>query len=272
MPVMAQSNQSKRLVRIAVLDCDYTAPKVAETWGPSYGNIFAHRLKAAGKSVCPTRLLDFSFYDILKNEIPNADAEFDAIIITGSTKAVYDPDAWIPNLKSFIQETYHHRPQVRMFGACFGHQIISEALLEQFGVIVEKDSNGYEVGVQTISLNPVFSAHFRHVLDVDDENKLRMQFAHGDHVRLDLPWPESWMSIGSTSHCRIQGVFQPGRILTFQGHFEFDQDISTHSMKYFYTTERGFTTENLDSALRQAQQPDDADKAAKLLFAFLAEG
>ncbi|KAF9771727.1 hypothetical protein IL306_010628 [Fusarium sp. DS 682] len=267
---MTVKNRLQEPVRIAILDCDYVVPKVAETWGPTYSNIFAHRLQAVNKTLRSDKTLEISAFDVIKDEYPDPDA-FDAFLITGSVKGVYDTDAWIAKLKSFIQETHQNYQNVRLFGACFGHQIISAALLEKYGVIVEKDPEGYEVGIHKVGLNPEFMARFSHVLSLPEGDGLRMQFAHGDHVRLEGPWPESWISVGSTPHCAVQGIFQPGRVLTYQGHFEFDEEISTETIKYFYTPERGFTPEQTQAALDLIQGKDDSVEAAKILHAFFTE-
>ncbi|KAI1008536.1 hypothetical protein LB504_001465 [Fusarium proliferatum] len=267
---MTVKSRLQQPVRVAILDCDYVVPKVAETWGPTYSSIFAHRLQAVNKTLGSDKVLQISAFDIIKNEYPDPN-DFDAFLITGSVKGVYDEDLWIARLKAFIQRTYQTHQHVRMFGACFGHQIISEALLEKYGVIVEKDPKGYEVGIHKVVLNPKFAAHFDHVLSLPEGDGLRVQFAHGDHVRFEASWPESWMSIGSTPHCAVQGIFQPGRVLTFQGHFEFNEEISTETIKYFYTPERGFTPEQTQAALDQIRGKDDSEEAAKILHAFFTD-
>ncbi|KAF4435617.1 glutamine amidotransferase [Fusarium acutatum] len=267
---MTVQSRLQQPVRVAILDCDYVVPKVAETWGPTYSSIFAHRLQAVNKTLGSDKVLQISAFDIIKDEYPDPN-DFDAFLITGSIKGVYDEDPWVARLKTFIQEAYHNHQHVRLFGACFGHQIISEALLEKFGVMVEKDPKGYEVGIHKVALNPKFAAHFDHVLSLAEEDGLRMQFAHGDHVRFEASWPESWMSIGSTPHCSVQGIFQPGRVLTFQGHFEFNEEISMETIKYFYTPERGFAPEQTQAALDQIRGKDDSDEAAKILHAFFTE-
>ncbi|KAK2671212.1 Class I glutamine amidotransferase-like [Fusarium oxysporum f. sp. vasinfectum] len=253
---MTVKSRLQQPVQVAILDCDYVVPKVAETWGPTYSSIFAHRLQAVNKTLGSDKILEISAFDIIKDEYPNPN-DFDALLITGSRKGVYDKDPWIAKLKSFIRETYQN----------YQH-IISEALLERYGAIVEKDPKGYELGIHKVALNPEFAAHFSHVLSLPDGDGLRMQFAHGDHVRFETSWPESWMSIGSTPHCTVQGIYQPGRVLTFQGHFEFDEEISTETIKYFFTLGRGFMPEQTQAALDQIQGKDDSEEAAKVLHAF----
>src|SRR6478735_1986422 len=147
---MTVKSRLQQPVRVAILDCDYVVPKVAETWGPTYSSIFAHRLQAVNKTLGSDKILEISAFDIIKDEYPNPN-DFDAFLITGSIKGVYDKDTWIARLKSFIQENYQYYQHVRLFGACFGHQIISEALLERCGVIVEKDPKGYEVGIHKVA-------------------------------------------------------------------------------------------------------------------------
>jgi hypothetical protein len=44
---------------------------------------------------------------------------------------------------------------------------------------------------------------------------------------------EGFMSIGSSEHCALQGVWKRGRVLTFQGHAEFDEFVNGETVKVF---------------------------------------
>lgn len=150
-----------------------------------------------------------------------------------------------------------------MFGSCFGHQIIAQALLsgQEAGIglglgqggdgaiasgrtvpstianfHVEHSSKGFEMGIQGITLNSEFTDCFP---PLAKSWMFRIQLIHGDTVvptfgeegKVDLPAP--WMNIGSSASCEIQGLYLPGRILTYQGHFEFDAWGNAELTKYF---------------------------------------
>jgi GMP synthase-like glutamine amidotransferase len=197
----------------------------------------------------------------------------DAILITGSAASVYQSDKypWIRNLQSFTQTVFRSYPAVKIFGSCFGHQLVAQALLSDQldvqdtvngkinkspSVWVEACPQGYEVGIFPIRMNPEFMDHFpilrsslvassrstEEIEEKEDEKEIRIQLVHGDRViaaplvpstsitdtdRATSPFshdalPLPWLNIGSTAKSPIQGLFLPNRLLTYQGHFEFD--------------------------------------------------
>lgn len=163
----------------------------------------------------------------------------DAILITGSAHSAYDPYPWIAQLQSFIQTVHANYPLVKIFGSCFGHQLIAQALLSGSDqpasaastFHVEHSIEGFEMGIQPITLDPSFTAYFPPLVS---QTPFRIQLIHGDQVvptaeakaaaastgEVSLPAP--WMNIGSSAACPIQGLYNPGRVLSYQGHFEFD--------------------------------------------------
>jgi GMP synthase - Glutamine amidotransferase domain len=101
-----------------------------------------------------------------ENRPPGFPGPVDAILVTGAAAAVYDKLHWIPALQSFIARVYAEYPRVKIFGSCFGHQLIGQALLasdksymsqgSSFKLSVEASSDGHEIGMHPIILNPVF--------------------------------------------------------------------------------------------------------------------
>ncbi len=71
----------------------------------------------------------------------------DLVIIGGSNKSVYDNEPWIKPLEQFIVRLVEtERP---IFGVCFGHQIIAQAL----GGKVEPGILGPEIGLTKVELS-----------------------------------------------------------------------------------------------------------------------
>ncbi|KAJ5670071.1 uncharacterized protein N7477_005434 [Penicillium maclennaniae] len=144
----------------------------------------------------------------------------DAILITGSAHSAYDPYPWIAQLQSFIQTVHANYPLVKIFGSCFGHQLIAQALLSTSArpasaastFHVEHSSNGFEMGIQPITLDPSFT-----VIPTAEAEAAAAAASAGE---VSLPAP--WMNIGSSAACPVQGLYNPGRVLSYQGHFEFD--------------------------------------------------
>ncbi|KAF2867729.1 class I glutamine amidotransferase-like protein [Massariosphaeria phaeospora] len=236
----------------------------------------------------PTITITSTSFNILANAYPSSLSlpTTSALLITGSAASAYDDAAWIRRLERFLRSVYAEWPRVKVFGSCFGHQVVCRALLGG-DVVVERDPKGWEIGVQEISLAPEFREGFgktaRPLLDDHDctapsananaplPPTLRLQFIHADHVRLRTPraLPPGWVVVGSTPHCAVQGVYQPGRVLTLQGHFEFDRFVNRETLRVFG---EGWGREVLEEGLAAVDQDDDARVVAEMVVRFLVEG
>ncbi|EKG11681.1 hypothetical protein MPH_11174 [Macrophomina phaseolina MS6] len=99
---------------------------------------------------------------------------------------------------------------------------------------------------------------------------MRLQFVHADHVAI-VPDArprdgERWHLLGSTPRCAVQGVYATrttrttghgttaGRVLTLQGHFEFDAFVNGETIKVFGA---GWGAEALARALAEVDAGED---------------
>ncbi|KAJ5619248.1 hypothetical protein N7510_003232 [Penicillium lagena] len=263
-------------VHVAVLDTDTPCLRVYKTRG-LYSSQFRARLQGAAERLnkdpdCQLRngplAVHVTAFDAVGRSLPPLESlrvsprspnkphtggplgflgVIDAIMITGSMVAsVYEDQPWIHELELFIQTVHTKFPHVKVFGACFGHQIIAQALLSaKFAppsstFHVEHAQSGYEIGIEPITLNPSFTMHFPPLARASSsQNTFRIQLIHYDQVvptpealaaagtSCEVPLPAPWMKIGSSAQCPIQGLYSPGRVLTFQGHFEFDTFVNS---------------------------------------------
>jgi GMP synthase-like glutamine amidotransferase len=263
-------------LHIAMFNADVPVPNVFPVWS-TYGNMFHDLLVAAASRIAPDVEIHSTDYNIQQLEYPESLTGIDVILITGSASSTYDEKTWIRRLSQLILHIYTRHPHIKMFGSCFGHQLICQTLLQEYGVRVEKDPNGWELGVRESKLNE----EFRHSLrdrarpllmsgSKEPPENLRMQFIHADHVLIPSPGalPASWMIIGSTLHCSVQGVYEPGRVLTLQGHFEFNRFVSTEIIKLFGAT---WKPDVLKETLESIDMDDDAEVAAEMVLQFMLE-
>ncbi|KAF1849556.1 class I glutamine amidotransferase-like protein [Cucurbitaria berberidis CBS 394.84] len=255
-------------VRICMLNADLPVPNVHAQKAPTYGRIFHGLLSAAATQKVPKTIIESSDYDVTRGEYPPSLIEYDAILISGAVDAAYDDVEWIRRLDDFILDVYRNHPRVKIFGSCFGHQLICQSLLKDFGVSVGIDPKGYEIGVKEITLHKRFLETFgkKHQL----QEKIRLQFVHHDHVVIPTPntLPQSWMTLGSTEHCSVQGMYESGRVLTYQGHFEFDRFVNRETVRFFFPA---WAPEALDEAMKAVDADDDADVAAAMVLDFFLE-
>ncbi|KAH8895256.1 class I glutamine amidotransferase-like protein, partial [Thozetella sp. PMI_491] len=231
---MAITPFTPRVIRAAVFECFRFGSNISQTRG-QFGDVFRAWLLASAESYNANRRpeeqvrIETSSWDVEHGMYPDNLENTDAIIVTGSTASAYDQEPWIIALEKYLQDVHAQNPRIRIYGGCFGHQLVSQALLGQHGVRVEKSPKGWEIGVHDVRLNPKFKAAFPGLLKGQDV--LSCQFLHADHVVVPSEGlPESWVSMGSSNLCDVQGIYQPGRVLTYQGHPEFDTFINEQAV------------------------------------------
>lgn len=188
----------------------------------------AGRRRAGGRSVPDYEL---RVYEVAaKGEFPkipsatHGENEFDSVIVTGSRCGVYEGDEypWITRMHETVRQLYDAR--VPMVGICFGHQLICNSL----GGSAAKNERGWEIGrVETYPPPSVAKDLSELAVTETCPVPLRLLLIHGDAV---LPpeaggLPDGMTNIGGTDLSPCNAVYEPGRILTFQGHPEFDVDI-----------------------------------------------
>lgn len=114
--------------------------------------------------------------------------------------------------------------------------------------------------------------------------KMRLQMIHGDWVvpasgdRDPVELPAPWMNMGGTEACPIQGLYCPKRVLSYQGHFEFDVVVNSETCKEF-GRRAGWDPELMKEWMRMielgrgkslGEDDDDSKVAAELVVLFFA--
>ncbi|KAH6962156.1 class I glutamine amidotransferase-like protein [Ilyonectria sp. MPI-CAGE-AT-0026] len=261
------------LLRVAVLRCFAIPDQIAQERG-QFDAIFATWIQAAVKTRNNKRpasdqvVAEVKGWDVVgKRQYPDL-TEVDVLIVTGSTASAYDDEPWIHQLSDFLRDVYANHPLIKIFGGCFGHQIISHALLGSYGVRVEKNPAGWEIGVHQVDLSSEFSSQFPDVLNT---SKVSYQFLHGDHVvTKEATLPRNWIEMGSSSLCAVQGLLDPGRVLTIQGHPEFDRFINGLSTSSLGDS-GAISKERLDGFLKLVDQEDNADLVGEVTMEFVCQ-
>jgi len=230
--------------------CDTPSPPVLKEDG-DYHQIFDIWLRSVSPSV------DFTLdaFDVRNEmEYPSEDAKYDGILLTGSAASAYEDVEWINKLVGYTANLARSRPDVKLFGICFGHQIIGRAL---GGTCVP--NSRWEVGITEIQLTEIGRRIF-------GAQSLNIQEMHRDHVPMVLPGFEL---LGSTDACHNQGMvrYNPdasGRlaklsdiqILTVQGHPEFTKSIVSKLVAI--RTDKGiFTPEFAQDAIKRNELRND---------------
>lgn len=302
-----------RCLRVAMLNADTSVPNVYADLG-TFGDILHRKLLAAAGRRCDRLEIVHLVYNVVMDEYPDTLDDLDAVFITASAASSYDNEAWIKKLEEYVVTLYTRYPQIKLFGSCFGHHIICQALLRDYGVGVARRPDGWEIGVNEVRFTAEFREAFAHLgsstvkqsnlrlanrlpspesengeddhkssfslgrLDRAVPQSAYLEFMHADEVVLaltDSSSPKPWILLGTTEHCKVPGIYQPGRVLTLQGHFEFDTFKSQETMRIFGADEGSVSNpEPADhSGSGRALGPgcDNSEAVVDMLVHFLVE-
>lgn len=152
---------------------------------------------------------DFQSYAVLDNQFPSSPLDHDLWVITGSKFGTYEDFGWISKLEDFVRDCRDARQP--MFGICFGHQIIAQAL----GGVVRKSDKGWGLGLHDYTCDwPT---------DQGSKNTtLTLTAYHQDQVET---LPEGAQRVATSAFCENAALFYPGFALSVQGHPEFREDF-----------------------------------------------
>ncbi|KAI0795069.1 class I glutamine amidotransferase-like protein [Abortiporus biennis] len=227
--------------RIAVFLCDHAHPDVQATSG-DYDKIFHTLLSSSyppSKVKQGEEIFILDAYNVRDSttDYPEDVDVYDGIILTGSAANAYENVPWINKLVGYVAWVAKDKPKIKLFGICFGHQIIARSL----GTEVVPNDGKWEVGITPITLSEVG----KKVFGVEDDT-VNLQQMHRDHVP---SLPPNCLLLGSTKISYNQGFIRlpPGtpsststhtqtesvppfhlsqiQIFTVQGHPEFSQQI-----------------------------------------------
>ncbi|HHM20854.1 MAG TPA: amidotransferase [Bacteroidetes bacterium] len=192
-------------MKTALLICDHVDEDLLHIQG-AYADMFKELLSGMGVEV---------FY-VCDGRFPMSVSDYDAYVVNGSRRSVYEKEGWIEQLKGFVRELYFHKK--KYVGVCFGHQLLASAL----GGQVSKAEAGWQVGVHhfTIVKKEKWMAPY--------ESGLRLLMMCQDQVeRL----PQGAVVLATTPTCPV-GMFRVGeRMLGIQAHPEFSKEYDRALME-----------------------------------------
>ncbi|KAI9821802.1 MAG: hypothetical protein M1827_002383 [Pycnora praestabilis] len=202
-------------LRIAILECDTPLDRTRAKYG-GYGGVFQALLSAGADALGHPGLsssnkdLAITNWNVENNDTYPVLHDIDAILITGSRNNAFDNKPWIIKLVNFIASVLA-QDRVRVIGVCFGHQIVGRAM----GVKVDRSDGGWETSVTPMELSAKGQEIFK-------QPKLSLHQMHRDIV---YEYPKGVEDLGSSPRCRVQGMYWPRKLITVQGHPEFNEEI-----------------------------------------------
>ena len=157
------------------------------------------------------QVFEFKTFNILDDEFPKDHLECDGWIVTGSPHGVYEDHSWIPTVSQLINNVYE--ASLPIFGVCFGHQLIAQAL----GGHVEKSEKGWGLGLHTYQVNnkPDYMSNL--------SEEVTLNICHQDQV---LRPPQGATVYAKSEFCENAGFYIKDKVLTMQAHPEFLVDFT----------------------------------------------
>ncbi|CAM1509781.1 Fc.00g001160.m01.CDS01 [Cosmosporella sp. VM-42] len=242
-------------LHIAILETDTASESITHKHG-SYGDVIESALRRglveAGKpiedlQVSKWEVIDAPSYPPLEN--------IDVVFVTAGRHDADQDDPWVPRLTEFVRAAYEAKKPI--MGVCYGHQIIARAL----GGYVSRNPRGWEITVQKLDLTATGEKLF-------GASSLSLPQMHRDAV---IQPPPEVDVIGSSECCDVQLLYQEGRLLTAQGHPEFDQLMTQEMLEE--RRQAGILSADLfEDASLKAGLKHDGDLFWKTVWRFLLEG
>ncbi|CUA72569.1 Putative glutamine amidotransferase-like protein C13C5,04 [Schizosaccharomyces pombe 972h-] [Rhizoctonia solani] len=212
-------------------------------------------------------------YEVFKHVYPDDTklATYDGIALTGAAVPAYGPSPWIPPLLEFVARVIKDYPKIKIFGICFGHQIVARALGGRC-VVNEK---GWEVGVHDVRLSSIGKELF-------NVNELRIQELHRAHVPI-THLPPGFEIAGSTPTCANQGMilrypdagdkdkvgFENVHVLTLQGHPELNESIVSNIIDAKESNGRLDPSSAAEGRRRVSLQHDSVSVVGRVMWGIL---
>jgi len=200
--------------------------------------------------------------------LPHDLIEYKGVVITGSHFNCRDKESipWFDNLCEFIRLA-STKEQIRLYGGCFGCQIIAYAL----GGIVDYNPNKRFI----LKAETVVPNHSNFVNTFNIENPLdgyKVLVSHGDCVKV---LPEHSVLLASSVSCSHE-IYVTGKyknILAFQSHPEFELQYAIKDRIWPRVVEdkKRLSAEEITVALESFKgfNNDDANKLGELISNFL---
>ncbi|XP_012556072.1 uncharacterized protein LOC105844229 [Hydra vulgaris] len=168
---------------------------------------------------------NWEYFKAVSGHLPDKSnlESYNGFILTGSYWSVNDQHKWIEDLMEFIklvfQFQHYSDAAPKLFGICFGHQLISKSL----GANVIKNKNGKfilsQADVQVLD-DLQNKQYYRQVFH--DKQYISVIQCHEEEV---INLPSNAVRLATSKYCENEIISYGDKILTMQGHMDISEDL-----------------------------------------------
>ena len=90
------------------------------------------------------------------------------------------------------------------------------------------------------------------------------------HKDIVYHYPNDVLKLGSSPTCEVQGMYIPQRVITIQGHPEFNQEIVTELLEVRHQ-QHIFNDDTFEDAMSRVGKPQDGVTVSKAFLRFVLE-
>lgn len=195
----------------------------------------------------------------------------------------FDNDPWILKLVDFTKKILDSQSRIRVLGICFGHQIVGRAL----GAKVARGTQGWEVSVTPLELTSLGKEIFGvetlvslpflplplppfNSIKVCMTDMSQKQSIHQMHQDMVYTYPTDVLPLAHTTRCENQGMYAKGRLITVQGHPEFNREMVTHILTARHDA-GVFKDEIYEDGIKRVGETHGGEVIAKAFVKFLMD-
>lgn len=208
--------------------------------------------------------IEFVVIYSFKEELPNDEElkRYLGFVISGSRYSVNDELSWMLKLEQFIRKLYqlHDTERPKLFGTCFGHQLIAKAL----GGTIDNNKHGqFIIGSEQVKVDEsLYNQGYFSKLFEENKNTFRIMESHGEEV---VEIPSGAICSGSSETCKNEILMYGDHILSTQGHPEFTEDLMRN---FIIPTKKNLNERQIEKGL-QTISLADTDIIVQLVIEFL---
>ncbi len=231
-------------LRICILESDELHPAMRNTF-IGFGQMFKQLFAGQDATV------EYQVFNVVEDEYPPADQQFDAYLVTGSKADSFADDPWIVTLRAYLRERFVQGDV--LLGICFGHQILALVL----GGDTQRSNKGWGIGVHRYRLvhKPVW------IPETVDEFQLLI--SHRDQV---TALPAGATLLAHSDFCENAAFILGQQVLCFQGHPEFTHDFSRELLQIRQPI---YCAEDYQVACQSLQNAHDGQAIAQWMLCFV---